>query len=240
MPEQNSDKRKPWQQKAWVQWLAVAIGFLPYTIASLFPTPRDQTIDLKAMLGSIAIWSGIIIVILLVLRFLCGERFRDLNLRAGTWWKDILGGIGISVFTTALLYYSSAQLYRLPSDPRDFVVRDLFNEVFQSPWLFALWLGPGILSAAGLGEELLRAFVLSRLWKFSSNIAWKWMTVLFYAVLFGLGHIYQGPRGVILAGIASLFLSAFYLLFGRVTMMIIGHYLHDVIQFIFLYIYANT
>jgi hypothetical protein len=235
----SEDTQKPWQQKAWVQWLAVAIGVLPYTIASLFPTQRDQTVDLKATLGIIAIWSSIIIVILLVLRFLCGERFRDLNQRAGTWWKDILGGIGISVFTTALLYYSSGQISRLFPGQQDYVVRDLFNEVFQNPWLFALWLGPGILSAAGLGEELLRAFVLSRLWKISSNTAWKWMTVLFYAVLFGLGHIYQGPRGVILAGIASLFLSAFYLLFGRVTMMIIGHYLHDVIQFVFLYIYAN-
>ena len=236
----SEDTQKTWQQKAWVQWLAIAIGVLPYTIASLFPTQGDQTIDLKGMLASITIWSGIIITILLVLRFFCGERFRYLNQRAGTWRKDILGGIGISTFTTALLYYSSGKISRLFPGPQDYVVRDLFNEIFQNPWLFALWLGPGILSAAGLGEELLRAFVLSRLWKISSNTAWKWMTVLIYAVLFGLGHIYQGPRGVILAGIASLFLSAFYLLFGRVTMMIIGHYLHDVIQFIFLYIYANT
>jgi len=78
------------------------------------------------------------------------------------------------------------------------------------------------------------------LWKISSNSAWKWMTVLFYAVLFGLGHIYQGPRGVILAGIYSLFMSAYYLLFGRVTTMVIAHYLHDVAQFTLLYIYANT
>jgi len=232
--------QKHWQQSRWVQWLAVAIGVLPYTIASLFPTQGNQTIDLKGMLGSITIWSGIIITILLVLRFFCGERFRDLNQRAGTWRKDILGGIGISMFTTALLYYSSGKFSRLLPGPQDYVVRDLFNEVLQNPWLFALWLGPGILSAAGLGEELIRAFVLSRLWKISSNTVWKWITVLAYAVLFGLGHIYQGPRGVILAGIASLFLSAFYLLFGRVTMMIVGHYLHDVIQFIFLYIYANT
>jgi hypothetical protein len=119
MPSQNTVSRKPWQQKVWVQWLAIAIGVLPYTIAFLFHTQLNQTLDLKALLGSIAIWSGIIIVILLVLRFLCGERLRDLNQRAGTWRKDILGGIGISVFTTALLYYSSAQFYRLPSDPRD-------------------------------------------------------------------------------------------------------------------------
>jgi membrane protease YdiL (CAAX protease family) len=138
-----------------------------------------------------------------------------------------------------LLFSSEAIISRLPPGPRDFVVRDLFSEVFQNPWLFALWIGPGILSAAGLGEELLRAFVLSRLWKLSSNTAWRWISVIFYAVLFGLGHIYQGPRGVILAGIYSLFMSAYYLLFGRVATMIIAHYLHDVVQFTLLYVYAN-
>jgi len=235
-----TNMQKPWQKKAWVQWLAIAIGVLPYTISSLFPVQRNQTVDLKVILSSIVIWSIIIIVILLVLRFLCGERLGELNQRTGTWWKDILIGIGISALTLVLLYYSSEPLSRLPPSQRDFVVKDLFNEVFQNPWLFALWIGPGILSAAGLGEELLRAFVLSRLWKISSNLAWKWMTVLFYAVLFGLGHIYQGPRGVILAGIYSLFMSAYYLLFGRVTTMLIAHYLHDVAQFTLLYIYANT
>lgn len=240
MSLQKPNTQKPWQKKAWVQWLAIAIGILPYTISSLFPAQRDQTVDLKVMFMSIITWSIIIIVILLVLHFLCGERLRGLNLRAGTWWKDILIGIGLSVLTLAILLFSSEEIIpRLFPGQRSFVVKNLFNEVFRNPWLFALWIGPGILSAAGLGEELLRAFVLTRLWKLSSNTVWKWITVIFYAVLFGLGHIYQGPTGVMLAGIYSLFMSAYYLRFGRVTTMIIAHYLHDVLQFILLYIYAN-
>jgi hypothetical protein len=240
MSLQKPNAQKPWQKKAWVQWLAVAIGVLPYMIPFLFPVQRDQTVDMKVAFLSIVSWSIIIIVILLLLRFLCGERIRDLNLRAGTWWKDILAGIGLSALTLAILLFSSEAISRLFPGQRDFVVRDLFNEVFQNPWLFVLWIGPGILIIAGIGEELVRAFILTRLWKLSSNTARRWIAVVFYAVLFGLGHIYQGPPGVIMAGIYSLIISAYYLRFGRVTVMIIAHYLHDVVQFTLLYIYANT
>lgn len=231
--------QRPWQKNNWVQWLAAAIGVLPYMISSLFPTQGDQTLDVRSIILSIVIWGSIIVVILLLLRFLCGERLRDLNLRAGTWWEDILAGIGLATLTTTILLFTSEAISRLYPVQRDYVVRDLFNEVFQNPWLFALWLGPGILSAAGLGEELVRAFVLTRLWKLSSNTAWRWITVVFYAVLFGLGHIYQGAPGMIMAGVASFVLSAYYLRFGRLIVLIIGHYLHDVVQFTLLYMYAN-
>ena len=236
--QQRLSTQKPWQKKAWVQWLAVAIGVLPYTIVTLFPVQRDITVNLKVTLLSIVSWSSIIIIILLLLRFLCGERLRDLNLRAGRWWKDILVGLGLSAITLTLLFLLSDALTRL-FPQRSFVVRDLFTEVFQNPWLFALWIGPGILSAAGIGEELLRAFVLSRLWKLAYSTTWRWITVISYAVLFGLGHIYQGPQGVITAGIYSLFMSAYYLRFGRFTAMVVAHYLHDVVQFTLLYVYAN-
>jgi hypothetical protein len=82
-------------------------------IASLFPTKGDQTFDLKVMVLSIVIWSLIIIVILLLMRFSCGERFRNLNLLAGTWWKDILVGTGLSAITLTLLLLSSEALTRL-------------------------------------------------------------------------------------------------------------------------------
>ena len=239
MTQQELSTQKSWQKQTWVQWLAVAIGALPYTLATLFPSQGDHAVNLNGMILSIVTWSSIIITILLLLRFLSGERPRDLNLQPGTWWKDILVGLGLSAITLTLLFLLSDALTRL-FPQRSFVVRDLFTEVFQNPWLFALWIGPGILSAAGIGEELLRAFVLSRLWKLTSSKAWRWITVLSYAVLFGLGHIYQGPQGMIMAGVYSLFMSAYYLRYGRFSAMMIAHYLHDVVQFTVLYVYANT
>jgi membrane protease YdiL (CAAX protease family) len=239
MSLQEPNTQRPWQKKAWVQWLAVAIGVLPYMIAFLFPQ-LAQPLNVKDTLLGIVIWSIIIVVILLLLRFLCGERIRDLNLQAGTWWKDILAGIGLSALTLTILITLSETVSRLFPGPRDFVAVDFFNEIFQNSWLFALWIGPGILIAAGIGEELVRAFVLTRLWKLSSNTAWRWIAIFLYAVVFGLGHFYEGPTGAIIAGIYSLIMSAYYLRFGRFTVLMIAHYLNDVALFALFYIVANT
>jgi hypothetical protein len=198
MSLQKPNTQEPWQKEAWVQWLAVAVGILPYIIAFLIPAQRDQPINMKvALLLLIASWSVVIIVILLMSRFLCGERIRDLNLREGTWWKDILAGIGLSALTLAILTVISNPISRLFPDQSDFVLGDFFNGIFKDPWLFALWIGPGLIISAAIGEELVRAFVLTRLWKLSSSAAWRWIAIFLYAVVFGLGHIYQGPAGVV-------------------------------------------
>jgi hypothetical protein len=172
MSLQKPNTQKSWQKDAWVQWLAVTAGALPYIFAFLFPAQRDQSLNVEVTVLSIAIWGLIIIAILLLLRFFCGEIIRDLNLRAGTWWKDILAIIGLTALTLSTLLFTSDAITRLFPGQRDYVVRDLFTEVFQNPWLFALWIGPGILIIAGIGEELVRAFILTWFWKLSSNTVW--------------------------------------------------------------------
>ena len=239
MSFQESNPAKSWQNKTWVQLLAIAIAILPYLIAAFFPT-YNVTVNLKVTLTHILIWSLIVIVILLLLRYLVGERFRDLNRKPGIWWKDILSGIALAALTLAILFFTSKPISSLFPVQRDLNLIFAYREVFQSPWLFALWLGPGIMISSGIGEELLRTFVLTRLWKISSLPAWKPLTVLLYAGLFGLGHIYLGLDGVIQAAIYGCVIGFYYLRFGRVTVMIFAHYLHFAFQFVLMYIWANA
>jgi membrane protease YdiL (CAAX protease family) len=70
---------------------------------------------------------------------------------------------------------------------------------------------------AAFGEEtvyrgylLLRAADLGR----GSAAAW-WIGMIFTSILFGYGHYYKGPAGIIDSGIAGLILGAAYLLSGR-------------------------
>jgi hypothetical protein len=238
MSFQESNPGKSWQNRTWVQLLAVAIAILPYLIAAFFPT-YNYTVDIKVTLTHILTWSLIVFVILLLLRYLAGERFRDLNLKPGTWWKDILSGIVLAALTLAILYFTSSPISSLFPVKKELNLVFAYREVFQSPWLFALWLGPGILISSGIGEELLRTFVLTRLWKISSLPAWKFLTVFLYAGLFGLAHIYLGPDGVINAAIYGCIIGFYYLRFGRVTVMIFAHYLHFAFQFVLMYIWAN-
>jgi len=100
-------------------------------------------------------------------------------------------------------------------------------------------MGPMLIIGAGVFEELTRVFLLTRLWNISSNKVWKGMAGILSAVLFGLIHIYQGPAGVIMTGISGLIMAIYYLYFGRVTAMMIAHYLHDGFQSATIYIMAN-
>jgi hypothetical protein len=47
----------------------------------------------------------VIAVLLILLWFLCGEKPRVLNLRSGSWWKDLLGGIVLVGLTLSVKFF---------------------------------------------------------------------------------------------------------------------------------------
>ena len=225
---------KPWQRKAWVQVLAILLGVAPiYAMIIMSHLSRDHPITLHEIFFYTSVVGGImIVVLLLLLRYLCGERIRDLNLKRGKWWQDALSGIVLAVITLGLLNLLQDPLNRMfPHKPMS-GLGEFFNGLAQNPWVFALFLGPVLWIGVATFEELTRVFLLSRLWKIWSAKAWRWFGVVLSAVLFGLIHLYQGPAGIVVTGIHGFILAVYYLIFGRVFPMIISHYLHDAIQFV--------
>lgn len=78
-------------------------------------------------------------------------------------------------------------------------------------WLGLVW------TFAAFGEEIAyRGYLLARLADLGgrSRAAW-WAAVLGVSVLFGFGHYYKGPAGIVDSGVAGLILGAAYLLAGR-------------------------
>jgi len=78
-------------------------------------------------------------------------------------------------------------------------------------WLLLVW------TFAAFGEEIgYRGYLVNRAADANgrSKIAY-WAAVLVVSVLFGYGHYYKGPSGIIDSGIAGLILGATYLLSGR-------------------------
>jgi membrane protease YdiL (CAAX protease family) len=72
-------------------------------------------------------------------------------------------------------------------------------------------------SFAAFGEEIAyRGYLMTRAAELlgGSRAAW-WIAVIVVAVLFGIGHWYKGPSGVVDSGMAGLVLGASYLLTGR-------------------------
>ena len=78
-------------------------------------------------------------------------------------------------------------------------------------WLLIVW------TFAAFGEEFgYRGYLLARaadLGKGSPAAYWVGMVAV--SILFGLGHYYKGPAGVVDSGVAGLILGAAYLLSGR-------------------------
>jgi membrane protease YdiL (CAAX protease family) len=223
--------RKPWQRSSWTQALAILIGIAPiYGMTIMTHLNRDRPYNLNEILFyTCVIATLMLVVLLLLLRFLCGERFCDLNLKPARWWQDVLGGLGLTVLTLGTAFFLGPVIGRLlPSNPQS--VDNMLIGLVQDPLKLALFLGPGLaLGAAGF-EELTRVFLLTRWWKIASAAAWRWLGVFVSAAMFGLAHLYQGPAGIANTAITGLILAIVYLRFGRVWPLIISHYLHDALQ----------
>ena len=241
MTSYESDLRKPLQKAIWVQLLAIAIGILPGYIPTIMAQLQtDQPVSVKDIFLYLTVLGGImIIVMLLLLRYLCGERIRDLNRKPGKWWKDIVAGIGLTVLMFAVRIVLENPINSIfPSKP-DSGLGHFFEEMIRDPWLFLLVMGPILIIGAGIFEELTRVFLLTRLWSINSSKAWSWFGIILSVVLFGLMHTYQGPAGVISTGVSGLIWAVYYYCYGRVIPMMLSHYLFDAIQFGAIYIMAK-
>ena len=173
----------------------------------------------------------IMVVLLLLLRFLCGEKPRELNLKPGKWTTDLLAAGILSVVTLAANVISTGLLSELLPAPPNTGVITFFRWLSLNPGMFALFLG--VLLWIGVAqEELTRVFLLSRLWKVWPSPTLRWFAILFAAALFGLSHYWQGPTRVVWTGIYGLIMGLYYLRFGRVAPMVISHYLTNALQIV--------
>jgi membrane protease YdiL (CAAX protease family) len=79
-------------------------------------------------------------------------------------------------------------------------------------------------------EEVVRVFLLSRLWKLWPSRVGVAIAMVVAAVLFGLIHVYQGAVSASWTAVFGLLMAFYYLRFGRVVPMILTHYLTNALQ----------
>jgi membrane protease YdiL (CAAX protease family) len=175
-----------------MQILALLIGVGPVYILPFFNYLRnDHAIPTEGIFFYIASLGSVMIIVMLLLKYLCGERIRDLNLRPGNWRKDILVGIGLTVLTLGTLLLLRGPISDIFPGKPDSGLGDFFDVLIRNSLLFGLVVGPGLLIGAGIFEELSRVFILTRLWNIHSSKVWAWFGIVLSAVLFGSLHIYQ-------------------------------------------------
>ena len=232
---------KPWQSKAWIQLLAVVMGVLPlYSSLIIYQLRREQPFSTQAFIFYLAVIAPLtIVIVLLLLRFLCGENPRDLNRRPGKLSSDLLAALILSpvilVANVTSTYFLSELL---PESASNTSVRNLFVEVAGNPRLLVLFVGPLIFLGAA-SEEVIRVFLLSRLWKVWPSTTGKSVTVVISACLFGLIHVYRGPVTAAWTAICGLIMALYYLRFGRAVPLILAHYLTNALQVVVVAVQAR-
>ena len=90
------------------------------------------------------------------------------------------------------------------------------NDITGHVWVALKWLGL-IWTFAAFGEEIsYRGYLVNRAADAGGRSkAAYWVAVVAVSVLFGYGHFYKGPSGIIDSGMAGLILGSAYLLSGR-------------------------
>jgi uncharacterized protein len=92
---------------------------------------------------------------------------------------------------------------------------------------------------AAFGEEIgYRGYLTRRAAQVGggSTIAW-WIATLVVSILFGYGHYYKGPAGILDSGMAGLILGSAYLIAGRnLWAAVLGHGFIDTIALILVFL----
>ena len=83
---------------------------------------------------------------------------------------------------------------------------------------------------AGICEEILYRGYLMLYITSAIAIESMWPAALLSSLVFGLGHAYQGPKGVLRAGLFGLAMAGLYLLTGSIWLLIILHTLIDLVN----------
>lgn len=126
-----------------------------------------------------------------------------------SWAKTILIAIGIA-FGMQLLstFVTEPLMTRLTGNPTD--LSD-FESIKGNLPVFAIYLAL-VWTLAAFGEEIsYRGFILNRMVELGneSNTAWI-LSIFAHAVLFAIGHFYQGLTGMVDTGMTALILGTVY------------------------------
>jgi hypothetical protein len=144
--------------------------------------------------------------------------------------------IGITVLAVLFIAYAIIDLARLRFDPKyRAAVKSKIQSVKMPPYMSLLMpssrqekrLYGAVAISAGITEEILYRGFLTYVLLASFPAIGVLLSMLIAAFLFGLGHLYQGPSGILRTFILGLILGLIYLATGTLLLCIIIHILID-------------
>jgi membrane protease YdiL (CAAX protease family) len=227
---------QPWQQHPLTQLVVAIAGVAPLYALSILSsvqsmiTGESPKLELWSSIFTVVLFVGVFGSWILVLQhYVCGESLRHLQLSPGKLSQDITSGVALALLLLAAvaLLGTLAGIVGVEEIPQ--ANREIAQALAGNKLLFAVWVGPVVWLQAALIEELNRAFMLAKLWRVWTSPAGRALTVIGSALLFGLGHAYQGPQGILGTAVIGLVLGLHYMRRGRLLPLIIAHGIYDTV-----------
>jgi hypothetical protein len=196
-----------------------------------------------SLIGAATPWLALAPILAMALPLLAATAFLH---RTGTSWRDLgflrpmpfgrLLGLALAATASVILVTSfvvTPLLRALGAPPVDPTL--LVDAIEGNTAVYLMFLIPVTWGSAAFGEELLaRGFLLQRFELLTRSTAGA---VFLQALLFALGHGYQGITGVLSLFVVGLILGYFYLRAGRnLWPVIVAHGLIDTISITLVYL----
>jgi membrane protease YdiL (CAAX protease family) len=183
-----------------------------------------------------------LVLLLLLWLKLRGETWASVGLIRPKSWLRVVG-LGVLLFVAVVIYSAFAQpaITKAVAEftgASPLLARDYFAQL-QGNLPLLLLLLPLTWAFAAFGEEVFyRGYLMTRFAQFMGEGRIAWTVALFaQAVLFGTAHAYQGPVGMVGAGILGLISGAATLLWKRnLWPAMIAHGLADTMGFTLIYL----
>src|SRR5438093_7468166 len=187
--------------------LAISL-FAMVVIRQAFVFFIPETTFRSAILKEALIWLNAVALIVIIRR---GEHLpmRSIGLGTARWWKSILWGFIIAI-VSAMVVGALAHVTNYGHGPGSAAFEKL-----------PLWLITAIVFCAGVVEELFyRGYAIERLRLVGFGRFWS---VAIPLVIFSLGHWSGGAANILIAFVAGLILTAFYLWRRDLVANMLGH-----------------
>lgn len=203
----------------------LVMGGLLFLVASITVfdlVPREWGIPVSLLFIWLILW-------------LMRGKWSDLGFRRPeSWGKTIAIGVSVAVVSQAIVPLILLPLFKqMGIGTPDY---SSFDAVKGNVGALILMLTISW-TTAGFGEEILnRGFFMEQFAKlFGGKLGWT-LSLILVSVIFGLGHAYQGPIGMLLTTYSGLVYGLLYILSGRnLWYTIIAHGTADTIAFLALY-----
>ena len=203
--------------------LAVILGWWTFAVARqvvVAPSPGS----VGEILAAVAVKAVLFTLVIAGLMHAAGERIGDLGLRPPSLREALLVGVPLTLalFVVTNVVLNTA-LSALLGGGSSRSIAHLFREPAQAPlWVLAAVIG------GGWAEELERAFILTRFERRFGRAGLVTGIVL-STLVFGIGHLYQGPAGAISAGFTGLVFALVFLRRRRVMDAMLLHAAFDLL-----------